>query len=147
MKTDPRKMTIATLAAVSLGLLPLPGQAEEFPAFHRGLWEFNRTLDMGGGEKTVSSRRCTDPGEDMRRQNAMFAKAGCKLSPISRRGSVYSFVADCKGAGMGNVVSQSVISVESDAAYTVEIESSGDVGPAGGTRREVLKAKRVGDCP
>lgn len=48
---------------------------------------------------------------------------------------------------MGNVVSQSVITVESDAAYTVEIESSGDVGPGGGKRREVLRARRVGDCP
>ena len=104
-------------------------------------------MDMGGGEKTLSSRRCTEPGEDMRRQNGMFAKAGCKVSPVDRRGSVYSFVADCRGSGMGDVVSQSVVTVESDTAYTVEIESSGEVGPGGGKRKETLKARRVGDCP
>ena len=48
---------------------------------------------------------------------------------------------------MGDVVSQSVVTVESDTAYTVEIESSGEVGPGGGKRKETLKARRVGDCP
>jgi hypothetical protein len=83
----------------------------------------------------------------MKRQNAMFAKAGCTISPVTRKGDIYSFVADCKGGGAGKVVSQSVITVESDSAYTVEVESSGDAGPGGGKRSEVLKARRVGDCP
>jgi len=137
----------AALAAVSLQLASLPAQAGELPTFRHGLWEFTRTLDMGGGEKTISSRRCTEPGEEMSRQNAMLAKAGCTVSPVSRQGNAYSFVADCKGGGMGKVVSRSVITVESDASYTVEIESSGDVGPGTGKRREVLKAHRVSDCP
>ena len=137
----------AVFAVLFLGLAPQALQAEELPSFRRGLWEFQRTMDMGGGEKTLSSRRCTEPGEDMRRQNGMFAKAGCKVSPVDRRGSVYSFVADCRGSGMGDVVSQSVVTVESDTAYTVEIESSGEVGPGGGKRKETLKARRVGDCP
>jgi hypothetical protein len=137
----------AALAAVSLELAGLPAQAGELPTFRHGLWEFTRTLDMGGGEKTISSRRCTEPGEEMSRQNAMLAKAGCTVSPVSRQGNAYSFVADCKGGGMGKVVSRSVITVESDASYTVEIESSGDVGPGTGKRREVLKAHRVSDCP
>ncbi len=147
--SDTRRMATvvpAALAAVNLAMAPVPAQAEELPTFRRGLWELNRTMDMGGG-KAVSSRRCTEPGEDMRRQNAMFEKAGCKVSEISRRGNVYSFAADCKGSGMGNVVSQSVITVESDAAYAVEIESSGDVGPGAAKRRERLVARRVGDCP
>ena len=137
----------AVFAVLFLGLAPQALQAEELPSFRRGLWEFQRTMDMGGGAKTLSSRRCTEPGEDMRRQNGMFAKAGCKVSPVDRRGSVYSFVADCRGSGMGDVVSQSVVTVESDTAYTVEIESSGEVGPGGGKRKETLKARRVGDCP
>lgn len=147
--SDPRKMAKvlpAALAVLSLGLAPVPSQAEELPTFRRGLWEFNRTMDMGGA-KAISSRRCTEPGEDMRRQNAMFEKAGCKVSQISRRGNVYSFAADCKGSGLGDVVSQSVITVASDAAYAVEIESSGDVGPGAAKRRERLEARRVGDCP
>lgn len=135
------------LAVTGLSLAALPVAADELPTFRRGLWEFNRTMDVGGGQKAISSRRCTEPGEDMRRQNATFAKAGCAVSPVSRRGEVYSFVANCKGGGTGNVVSQSVITVEGDSAYTVEVESSGDVGPGGGKRREVLKARRVGDCP
>lgn len=137
----------AALAAASVGLATLPAQAGELPTFRHGLWEFARTLDMGGGEKTISSRRCAEPGEEMSRQNAMLVKAGCTVSPVSRQGNTYSFVADCKGGGMGIIVSRSVIAMESDASYTVEIESSGDVGPGNGKRREVLKAHRVSDCP
>jgi hypothetical protein len=137
----------AVLAAVGVGLATLPAQAGELPTFRFGLWEFTRTLDMGGGEKTISSRRCTEPGEEMSRQDAMLVKAGCTVSPVSRQGNSYSFVADCKGGGMGNIVSRSLITVESDASYTVEIESSGDVGLGTGKRSEVLKAHRVGDCP
>ena len=77
----------AALAAVSVGLATLPAQAGELPTFRHGLWEFTRTLDMGGGEKTISARRCTEPGEEMSRQNAMLAKAGCTVSPVSRQRS------------------------------------------------------------
>ena len=137
----------AAFTATTLGLVPPALRADDFPRFREGLWEFARTMDMGGGPKTLSSRRCTEPGEDMRRQNALFAKMGCSVSPVTRKGSVYRFVADCKGAGTGAVVSQSVITVESDSAYTVEVESSGDTGPGGGKRSETLKARRIGDCP
>jgi hypothetical protein len=136
------------LAVGGAGLAaPPPAQADELPTFRKGLWEFSRTMDMGGGEKTMSARRCTDPGADMKQQNAMFAKSGCKVSAITRRGNVYSFVADCKGAGLGEVVSQSVITVESDAAYTIEVLSSDEAGPSGDKSKEVLKARRLGDCP
>lgn len=137
----------AALTVASMALGPVPALAEELPTFRRGLWEFSRTMDIGSGAQTISSRRCTEPGEEMRRQHAMFAKAGCKVAPISQQGSVYSYVVDCTGTGMGNVVSRSAITVESDAAYKVEIESSGDVGPGTGKRNEVLKAHRASDCP
>lgn len=141
----------AAVAVASLGAALPAAQAEELPTFRKGMWEFDRTMemgrDMGSGPKTIASRRCTEPGEDMKRQQAMFAKSGCTVSPVSRRGSVYSFVADCKGAGIGAVVSQSVITVESDSAYTIEVESTGDVDGGGRKNRELLKARRVGDCP
>lgn len=141
----------AAVAVACLGVAAPPAQAEDLPTFRRGLWEFDRTVemgrDMGSGPKTISSRRCTEPGEDMKRQQAMFAKSGCTVSPVTRRGSVYSFVADCKGAGVGTVVSQSVITVESDSAYTIEVESTGEAAAGGHKNREVLKARRVGDCP
>ena len=138
------------VAAAGLVLAIQPAQADEWPTFRKGLWEFNRTMQGGAGSgmpDKLSNRRCVDPGEEMKRQNAMFAKAGCTLSPVTRKGNLYSFVAECKGGATGKLVSQSVITVESDSAYTVEVESSGEVGPGGGKGSEVLKARRVGDCP
>lgn len=141
---SPRPGRLKHCAAALALLLATPALADEIPAFRKGLWEFNRTVEgqgQGGKPATMSSRKCVEPSADMRQMNAMLAKQGCKFSPTQRKGNAYSFAADCQMQGL-SMKSQSVLTVESDSAYTVQVTSSG----GGQATRELLKARRVGDC-
>jgi hypothetical protein len=141
-----RKATAAILAAaIGLAVVQL-ARADEPPKFRKGLWEFERTA---GGQK-MHATQCTDPGEDMRRQNEMIEKGGgCKISPLQRSGNTYSFSADCSmKTPRGDTVSfrsTSVMTVESDSAYKIDVTTSsgGADSPVG---KELLTARRVGDC-
>jgi Protein of unknown function (DUF3617) len=117
-------------------------RAEDPPTFRQGLWQFDRTV---GGQK-LQTRECTNPSEELKRQNALLAKSGCKLTPTERSGSAYSFSAECTintpGAASVSARSTSVMTVDSDSAYKVEIATTG----AGTSTQEVLIARRVGDC-
>ena len=119
-----------------------PTRADEAPAFRHGLWQFDRTV----GGQALQTRSCSSPSEDMERQNAILEKGGCKSSPGKRSGSVYSFTVECTvttpGSGTVNVRSTSVMTVESDSAYQVDITTTG----AGTSTQERLVARRIGDC-
>lgn len=117
-------------------------RGEEPPAFRQGLWQFDRTV---GGQK-LQTRECTSPTEELKRQNALLSKSGCKLSPTQRSGDAYAFTAECTintpGSASVSARSTSVMTVDGDSAYQVEITTTG----AGTTTREVLFARRIGDC-
>jgi hypothetical protein len=122
--------------------LAAPAIAQDLPQFRKGMWEFNRTVSTGAGEpQALNSRKCVNPTDELRKQNEMLAQVGCKASTVTRRGNSYSFGADCTVNGVA-VQSRSVITVESDSAYRVSVESKQ------GTRatRETLVARRVADC-
>jgi hypothetical protein len=127
----------------SLGALAAVA-ATDFPPLKKGMWEFKRTVDsQGAGAKpaNLANQKCTDPAADMRRMNESMTKQGCKISPVSNKGNAYSFTSECQMQGV-SIQSQSVITVESDSAYTTQVNSS-----AGGrSTKELLVAKRVGDC-
>ena len=127
-------------AAISTGA----ATAEELPAFRAGVWEFNRAMEASataGKPQTIQTRQCTSPSDDMKKQNEMLTKSGCKFSPVTRAGNIYSYSAVCNLTGASGT-SKSELTVESDSAYLIRIESN-----LGGTpSREVLRAKRVGDC-
>jgi hypothetical protein len=133
------------LAAVVLALcLTSVTFAADHPSFRKGLWEFNRTIEPqvpGGKATTMTTKQCTDPTVDMKRMNDMLTKQGCKFSPVSVRGNVYSFSSACRIQGVP-AESQSVITAESENAYTVHVTASGSAGAT----KELLVAKRVGDC-
>lgn len=119
--------------------------ADDWPVLRHGQWEFHRTMEgggKGGSPKAVQSTRCVNPTDDMKRQKEMLGKSGCTFSPISRSGNVYSYSATCRMQGMSGT-SKSVITVDSDSAYTLRVES--DFG--GEPSRELLRARRTGDCP
>jgi hypothetical protein len=119
-------------------------RAEEWPAFRAGTWDFNRSIQTAGSAaapQVVNSSRCVNPSEDMQRQNQMLSKAGCSFSPLTRSGNVYTFAADCRIQGIAGK-SKSTITVESDSAYTIRVEST--LGPQPTT--ELLRARRTGDC-
>jgi uncharacterized protein affecting Mg2+/Co2+ transport len=118
--------------------------ADDWPALRAGMWEFNRTIETPGAQgkpQTMQTRKCTNPADDMKRQNDMLSKGGCKFSPVTRAGNTYSYSAVCNLQGASGT-SKSVLTVESDAAYEIRIES--DFG--GEPTREWLRAKRTGDC-
>ncbi|MFO1304615.1 MAG: DUF3617 family protein [Burkholderiales bacterium] len=116
--------------------------AQDFPSFRRGMWELSRTIDDGSGKPQVlSTKKCSDPTSDMRQQNAMLSKAGCTFSPTTRSGASYSFTAQCSMQGT-STQSKSVITPDGDSAYKVEVESRTGGKPS----KELLVAKRVGDC-
>lgn len=134
-------MLATAIVAIGTSAAP-PAAADELPAFRKGLWEYDRTMERGGGPKqSVKAKQCINPTEDMNRQRAMLSQAGCKFSPVVKLGNLYTYSAQCMMAGLA-VESKSALKFESDAAYRLDVESK-----EGGTvSREVLVARRVGDC-
>jgi len=117
--------------------------ADQLPNFRQGLWEFDRTA---AGQR-MHTTQCTTPSEDMKLQNEMIEKrGGCKMSPLKHTGSTYTFSADCSmSTPQGPVAfkSTSVMTVESESAYKIEVTTSGGPVPGG---KELLTARRIGDC-
>jgi hypothetical protein len=138
------KKAVAASAWLAATLCSVAGlsHADDLPIFRKGMWEFNRTVDNAPGKPLVINiKKCTDPSEDMKKQNSMLTKAGCTFSPITRSGNSYSFMATCKMGGVSGQ-SKSVISVDNDSSYKVNVESQS----SGKTAREILTAKRTGSC-
>ena len=131
-------LLVATLAAGRAA-------ADDWPALRAGMWEFNRTIETPGspGKPEVIQRKdCANPTEDMKKQNAMLTKAGCKFSPVVRSGNTYTISSACTMQGLSST-GKSVLTVQGDGAYEIRVES--DIG--GKKTHEVLRAKRTGDCP
>jgi len=134
-----------TAAGIGSILLTGASKADDMPTFRQGLWEFNRTiqsLGSPGQPQTLTSKKCTNPTEDMKKQHEMVSKTGCKFSPVVRNGKTYTFTTECKIQGVA-VKSTSIITLENDSAYSVKVESRSG---AQGTN-ETLQARRTGDCP
>ena len=115
---------------------------DDLPMFHQGLWEFQRTI----GTQKMVIKECTSPSDDMKRQNAILEKAGCRFSPMKKHGNIYTFTAECavKNPSGGTLISRttSVITVESDSAYKVQVDGTTN----GQSTKEQLNARRIGDC-
>ncbi len=131
---------VVTIALAAFGATAF---AQEPPAFRQGMWEFKRTVEVDGSAKsaTLEDRKCTSPSEDMRHMRELLGRQGCTLTPTARRGNVVSFSMTCTMKGTP-VRSDSVMTIESDSAYRVQVTSSA----AGRSRRELLVARRVGNC-
>jgi hypothetical protein len=128
---------------VLLGGCATPALADDLPVFRQGLWEFKRSVDGGDGKPaTLTNQKCTNPTEDMQKKTVSMMTAGCKSTPVSKSGNLYSFSLQCKIQGV-EIQSRSVITVESDSAYKVDAESK----QGSKTTREQLSARRLGDCP
>jgi hypothetical protein len=136
------RIVTAVLAVLAPAVACGPAFADDLPPLRQGMWKFQRTV----GGKMVETTKCANPKEDMKKQNAILEKAGCRFSPVRKSGNVYTFTADCSmETSPGSRIhsrSTSVLSVEGDRAYTVEIEVVTD----GKSTKETLVAQRVGDC-
>ena len=130
-------------AAALIAALSPVALAQELPTFRFGMWEFVSTLDNGPGSKpqVITVSRCTDPTEEMKRQNDKLAQVGCSISPPARSGKVYSFSSSCSIHGKATEF-KSALTAESDSAYSLRTESR----QGAETAVESMKARRTGDC-
>jgi hypothetical protein len=126
---------LATLIALALPI----AQAEDLPALRQGNWEYTRTVESS--KPPIKLQKCVDPAANMKKQSAAVTKGLCKVTPMVHTGNSYRFSATCTINGVP-VVTSSVITVQSDSAYGIDVETQ-----AGGkTSKEHLSAKRLGDC-
>lgn len=135
-----RSMSYAALCLLVVAASALA----DLPPLRKGMWEFKRTVEgqgAGGKPVTLTNKKCTDPTADMKRINELLTKQGCKFSQVSSKGNTHSFTSSCQVKGVP-MQSRSVVTVQSDSAYTVQVSSSG----GGRSTKETLTAKRVGDC-
>lgn len=136
-------LTIGTgfglLTLLALSVLSIPVGAEDLPVFRQGMWDFQRTV----GTQNMHTQKCTSPNDDMKRQNAMLEKAGCHFAPLKKAGKTYTFTAEC-AVKNSSITSHTttVITVESDSAYTVQVDGTTNGQPT----KELLTARRIGDC-
>lgn len=132
------------LTGIYIALPVSLAHADDLPSLRRGMWEFSRTMEGGnqGKAQTITNKKCTNPSEDMKRQNEMLSKSGCKFSPIARSGNTYIFTSDCSVRGI-SAQGKTALSVENDSAYTVNIETRQEKQ----VTKETLKARRIGECP
>lgn len=135
---------LTSVALICAGALPYLALADDLPTLRKGMWEFNRTVEdpkAAGKPMKVTNKKCTDPTADMKQANEMLTKRGCKFSSVVRSGNTYSFTSDCPLQGV-SVKSRSIMTVESDSAYRVDVTSTTGTRSA----KEVLVAKRIADC-
>jgi predicted secreted protein len=125
-------------------LLAAPGiaRADDLPSFRQGLWEYQRTA----GTNRYAATECIDPGEDLRRQQTVLQKLGCKVPPPTRAGPTWTYGADCTvhlPSGYAAFSRTTVLTADSDVAYQVETRTT----RRGATTSETITAHRVADCP
>ena len=129
------------LAGLSLAA-PGAARADDLPSFRQGLWEYQRTA----GANRYAATECIDPGEDLRRQQTVLQKLGCKLAPATHTGSTWTYGADCTvrlPSGSVAFTTASVLTADSDLSYQVETRTT----RSGATTGETISAHRVADCP
>jgi len=132
--------SLLTCIALCAHAAPVP--AQDWPVLRQGRWQFDRTIEgMGPAPQKVSRTECIDPIANFRRQQEQLARAGCTVTPPARRGDEYRFTARCTVAGTATV-SESVMTVNGTDGSTLRVASTVD----GKATREVLVARRLGDC-
>jgi len=124
--------TVAHAAADATGL----------PELRRGMWELRGIAE---GRK-VEGRKCTSPSRDIVEENAVLARAGCRISPVERLGNRYTFESDCvmKTRSGRELTSYrtSVLTVDGDSLFQLRVRGTTNGRPIA----ETVTWTRVGDC-
>lgn len=142
-----RSLARAGLCLATLVVPAVAVAADAFPKLRYGEWEFTRSVPgQAANVQSLSMRECLDPGRSMRDQNAMLEKVGCKFDPPQVAGRVYTYVARCDVPDVGKTIARSVVTVESDSAYTISVESEGVMQGKPVKTAETMTAKRLGNC-
>lgn len=140
MKCSARLLLFAWLGGTALAA----GPPDELPVFKPGLWSFSLSVNHYGAKEPQvrTMTRCADPIEEIRQKWQSLATQSCQFSPVSRDGSRYSYSAACDKQGH-RISMRSVILAEGDDSYRVDTESHTPTQAS----REIVVARRVGDCP
>lgn len=139
----------ASAAIASYLLLPLDcASAEEWPSFRKGVWQFERTLQLNekpgvADQNRVLSkhemRRCVDPSESMKETFRPVSVGNCHPTKPRRVANKYVFALRCDYLGPV----KTTIEVLSDTAYT----ETNEVQVGNFPRTETVVAHRVAECP
>lgn len=121
--------------------------AEDWPRFRKGIWQFERTLELtNNSNKTKENSllmkhkmtRCVDPSESMKETFRPVSVGNCHPRPPTRVANKYVFSLRCDY--MGPV--RTTIDVQSDTAYIEVNELQAGKFP----RTDTVIARRVAEC-
>lgn len=120
-------------------------RAEEWPEVQHGLWETERSMENEAG--SLKDSICTNPIEDLKKLNRTLEQnSDCQYDPPSKDGDSYRYRTECAMNNLGgvsfSVVTTSVLTMDGENAYSLEVERT----ISSTTKKETLRAKRVGDC-
>ena len=136
--------------AVGLSILPLGAQLQAYdgPVFAKGVWSFERSLEVSSHNAVVPNAkrvrvappvtRCVDPTEAMKEIFRSVSIGSCRSTAPERTKNTYRFAQRCDHLGPVTTV----ISVESETAYRETNELTVGSSP----RKEIVVARRLGDC-
>jgi hypothetical protein len=140
-----RGRALAALAMMTLvwatTVLPLAAEPGDVPAFRRGLWRFDRTLEYPDHRLVVrreEATRCVDPTHAMHGVFASSDIGDCRTSTPERSDNRYTFANRCDYAGPV----RTEITVHSDDAYTELNWAKTGRFP----RVDRVLAQRIGEC-
>jgi hypothetical protein len=143
---EPVATSPATPAAAPAALAtPAPAAdtaAVELPRFRSGLWEYRRTLMRGGKPQVSTTRKCADPGADMREKMAQLKKKNCQFAPLRRSNEHYISSWTCQ-TPTGAMRFRDVLTATDDSSY----QDVSETHTAQHISQQKLEARRVGECP
>lgn len=144
-RCQPATASLCAAAAVAGAAFTVPAAATDWPDLEPGEWRFTRTLFAGSEPSTLERQTCVDPVAEWKRQETMSERMGCDVSTRRVAADRLVTTVDCDLPDVGRGSSRSTAIIEAADAYRVEVKSTGVLAKTGD--REVLVAKRLGDCP
>jgi hypothetical protein len=135
--------------AVGLSILPLGAQPQAYdgPIFAKGLWRFERSLEVSSRNAEMprskhvrvdpAVTRCVDPTEAMKETFRSATIGQCQSTAPEKGKNTYRFAKRCDH--LGPVIT--TITIESPTAYREINETL-----AGASKKETVVARRLGDC-
>ena len=138
--------------AIVFALLATPALAVDLPSRKPGLWEMKMTL-QGRNAAMPAFQHCIDAATDkaMMMQGGNMRSQKCSRQDVQRSGNTVTIDSVCElGSGTGTATSHAVVNGDFNSAYTVQVSSKREGGPAvPGMPAEThitIEAKWIGAC-
>jgi hypothetical protein len=138
---------VGLVSILSVSPLGAELQAYDGPTFSRGMWRFERSLEVSSRNTEIPNSkhvrydpavtRCVDPTQAMKETFRPVTVGTCQSSPPEKEKNTYRFAKRCDYLGPVTTT----ISIESATAYREINEML-----AGPPKKETVVARRIGDC-